>query len=240
MLTFKKSLIGLCLLFLFAAVALADPVRITSGTVNNSGINISGQNVSYNLGTVNGVPIETFSAFGFRPGTTLTPSIQVFNFQGVPGATLNQNYIGGALINGVSYFGQFGSGVIGQNTMLFTPLQSITLPSIFPPPPTTGGFATFTVSIPFTMIGTLQGQGCPAASPCTNIPLVSMYGNGTATYTFQAWDSFDGTWKLSRYSFEFSASPTPDPVPEPATILLFSSGIAGLAGYAARRRKKKA
>lgn len=238
MLILKRAIVCAFFVFLFSILSFADPVRITSGTVNNLDIKIAGNGVTYNFEASNGFAVTpgSSSAYTYRPGAVPLIGIEAFNRLAVPGSTLNANYIGTAVINGQSYFTQLGADGGFYNSMIFTSQQAIALPSTIPPLPTTGGPAIFTTTVPFSMVGTLQGGTCVNSSiPCVSTPLVSIYGNGTATYTFTS--GGDGLWRLSSYSYEFSSA---EPTPEPATLLLFGTGIAGLAGYAAKRRKKKA
>lgn len=232
MLILKRLVVCSFFVFLFSITLFADPIRITTGTVRNGGINIRGDGVSYDLGPVNGGPIDTFgnSNFIVKPGSTVNLVINAFSPNG-SGVT-SQNYIGGATINGVNYFGNFG-GAAGTGNMIFT-LGSFVMPSTVPPPSLPNGTIVFTVQVPFTMTGAISGQTCSQTSPCTPIPLTSLYGSGIATLNYAG---FNGNYHLSTFSFQFTT--TPEPTPEPATLLFFGTGLAGLAGYAAKRRKKK-
>lgn len=227
---FSKMLFVLVWVIGFSTFVNADPIRITSGAVNNGSINIIGSGINYSLNSNTSV----FS-FGtpYQPGSNIKPTINAFTSDGLSGTTV---YQGGATINGVNYFGQFGGGFapLGSSNMIFSLSEGISLPTAFPPLIPGLPNTVFSVNVPFTMTGYLSGRNCPAIGPCVDIPRQDIYGNGTATLNFS---EFNGTYRLNTYNYTFSS--TPEPTPEPATLILMGTGLAGIFGYATKRRKKK-
>ena len=67
---------------------------------------------------------------------------------------------------------------------------------------------------------------------------------GIGTLQGAGFDPTEGVWAFSTRNspdplarFTWSAGTNANPVPEPATMLLFGSGLAGLAGFAKKRKK---
>lgn len=84
-------------------------------------------------------------------------------------------------------------------------------------------FAGGVVTAPFTFAGEFYRPG----------GILELLGGGTATLSFAPSAPFPGTFNVTGIRFEIEASP----VPEPTSMLLIGTGLAGMAALRRRRRQ---
>lgn len=208
-----------------AATVNADPITVSgSATIVNgqsfgpaATVNLTGQGFSANVTDQSG----NFGNFGISP---CSRSIGGLNGP-CTGANLNFVSIGSDLqgtfnINGTD----FSSGVLNQLSLNFASVNFVIPPELL-------GADAVQIIAPFTFTG--------LALPDGGQPL-SLQGQGTVTLllTRQTVNSFTGLF-LDHADYIFGPTPagtTIESVPEPTTLLLLFSGLAGAAFKLKRRR----
>lgn len=217
---------ALPLLLLVATLFLASEARAEHVVITSGGLfhrnpvlnafpgyvfNFAGENLSAG-GTDEklGGSGSLMSCLPCAPGQTFTTSSHITRFSG--------DYPGSVTYNGASY-----SNVWFNGSRFDFVVEPVVIPFDAPD--------TFSLTSAFTFNGILQG-----AVPPFNAPLFSMTlsGQGIATLTFSLMNLAGRVgYGLTHISYEFQ----PTAVPEPATLLLFGTGLAGVAARARRRRK---
>jgi PEP-CTERM motif len=232
-----SKLAFICLVVLAFGVSTfvkADPIVIKSGYVNLNGVaaangsqgagnyldlNFAGQNFSASGSTFNG-DYTSYPIVGKRvlAGSTL-PSQLSFNYL--------SGLRGEATLNGANY--PIVLFDLSPSSMAFT-TSPITVP-VFT------SQQSFSLTVPFTMQGFFTVQ-CPVSvSGCPSPARVDFSGSGTAEYTFIKPVDYPNGTAVSNIKYTFNS--TPEPTPEPATMILMGTGLAGIFAFAKKRKRRK-
>jgi hypothetical protein len=212
----------LLLLFLAATPALADTFQITAGELSwgppSDGLvgTITGNNFSF-FACCNDT-LQILEPGFLQPGM-FTNAGAVLDYGGVARSSGPNSLT----VNGMS------------NSRADARLTFSTPNFVLMPPPTSVS-EFFTVQQPFTVVGTITAHGPNVPDPLFTI---NVAGQGMATGTFRQSTQIDEIL-FSNLSYVFAAGQIPGGgvIPEPSTVLLVASGLAGLGLW--RRRTKSA
>jgi hypothetical protein len=214
------------LLLLFAVLCLASEARaehvvITSGSVSHRNpvlevfpghsFNFAGAGISASGGDEKlGGTGSSMSCLPCAPGQTFQTSSNITRFTG--------DYSGSATYNGTTYTNVWFNG-----TQFNFVVEPVVIPLDAP--------NTFTLTSAFTFSGALVGSEFPFNAPIFSMTLS---GQGIATLTMSR-INIRGVigYGLTNITYNFQ----PAAVPEPATLLLFGTGLAGTLASVRKRRK---
>lgn len=213
-------------LFYFPSQVKADGIVITEGSVTITGI---GGSPSFSFSGSNFAISGSGSSGAHIPCALCSPTSILNPYNLSTGLSGDQVHIGSGVINGVTYPQLFFEGSFN-----FT-ARSVTVPNVVA--------SDLYLTTPFTFTGSLCAlsahstiNGCrPDMDDFVFSTLLSGQGLANLHLVF---DSFSPTgtpvYRFQSLTYNFSQPPN---VPEPATIVLLSSGLAGLAAGVRRRRK---
>jgi hypothetical protein len=213
---YRLLVAALLVLSIPPSAARADPIALTAGSLNiawddpssfrvfGAGFELSGLFVG-----VTSSPQRTCFA-GCLPGTVL-------NLSAVAGDPFGLGTATTAVVNGFDLTDPFQPQTWLSLTGSFVfDAGNVVLPALTPV-----GTGPIMSTAPFTFRG--QVSGASRADPLTTVLNVELTGQGTAT--FRANPQLNGTFGTPEVTYTFEEL---SPVPEPGTILLVTTGVAGV------------
>lgn len=237
---------------LLLSLLMTAPAAFANTLYDNTS-QIDPSNLGFNIGGTNSGAPPTIGLSFFAPATdTVLNNFSLFLDAGTTGSV--EGYIGSwDLTNGLVDSILYQSGPValtgGAQTFTFAPAGGLTLVG-------DGSYIAF-LSISFSSpnynnFGGVGGAGfspMPAVDSGDTIPggqIQFIYDNGDpSTWTTQQWDSvailgaIEGNDAAFQANFSANAGGGPSVVPEPGSLLLLGTGLAGLAGALRRQRARQ-